>query len=165
MQKKGYVIYNMDSELYPTKLIEENPNMNTLDIVFRHIRNNYTLFSKYKDLQFRGPLEEEINKVMQVLFHPRREQITTGMYIFPTFDTVDIRETIPVIRNIYSLQKVKNGVYQQKDILKSTSGQDLLEMYHVYTNGDINLYQGKMGSFYLSDDPDMEIRKIDVVKK
>ena len=103
MKKKGYVNYDIYSELYPAKLLDENPNMNTLDIAFRHIRNNYTLFSKYKDFQFRGPLDEEINRVMQVLFHPRREQITTGMYIIPTSDTVDIRETIPIIRNVYSL--------------------------------------------------------------
>jgi hypothetical protein len=75
--------------------------MPKIDVAFRHIRDNYDMFSEYKDFELKGPMQDELNQVMQVLFVPRREDITTGMYVFPTEDLVDVRDTIPVLRNIY----------------------------------------------------------------
>lgn len=129
------------------------------EVILIMVRDNRDVFYPYRNYTFQGEYSALLNRAINELYTPREEPIGVGRYIYivensTIHETIPVEYGIPVVRRVYTLDRISDRVYMQSNPL------DVYERYLVYMIGDTPMYVGDAGVFLMLDKPDQDVSPI-----
>lgn len=145
--------FTMNNHVYLSVYDAIQSGEDTFEAILQMISDNRDLFYPYRHYIFQGEYDTYINDAINLLFIPKKEDVSIGSYIYIFNRDIFLPEKygIPISRDVYLLEHINGNIYMQKNILPLT------ETYQVYLIYDTPLYIGKNGSFLLLKDKDQDI--------
>lgn len=126
----------------PTSAIDaENP----MEVMLTFVSTYRNIFFPYRYYIFQGTYSDILNRAIQQILIPKREPIVIiDVYQYMYSGILPPEQyTVRIRRNVYITEKVRENLYRQIRPLQRT------EVYDVALVGDIPLYIGLQGSFFL----------------